>query len=471
MLLNKTARSSTLRLALLYVGLFSASIFGLLAYSHRSTISYLERDLDRATVAERAVLMQAYESGGRNGLIALIDQRLNDERLPGWYYELSDASFTPIAGNLRQWPAWAQADMEWSTFKTFDATEADPHPLRATYRSLSNGDHLLLGRQVDALNAFAAKTVTALAATAALFLILAIAAGVSTARRSVTRIEAINTTSREIMRSGLGKRIPLRGTGDEWDELATNLNSMLARIEELVETNRQVSDNVAHDLRTPLTRMRARLEKATAQTLDPCSYRSILGDTIADLDGVLGTFSSLLRISRIEATGRKTGFRRLDLNDIAAEVVELFDPTAEMASVRLILTRDGLAAPVIGDRDLLFDAISNLVDNAIKHGGNGGEVNIGVVGTTDGPLLTIADRGPGIPLSERQHIFKRFYRLEQSRNSPGNGLGLSLVSAVANLHKIRIQIADNSPGLRIELHFPPIAPEARARWRSSVSTA
>ena len=254
------------------------------------------------------------------------------------------------------------------------------------------------------------------------------------------------------MRTGLGKRIPLRGTGDEWDGLAQNLNSMLDRIQELVESNRQVSDNVAHDLRTPLTRMRGRLERAYNRQLDPSHYHALIGDVTAELDDILRTFSSLLRISQIEIRKRTAAFRKIDLTVLAREVVELFDAAAEEKGVALQASGDE-GVSVLGDRDLLFDAVSNLVDNAIKYGGSRSEVRIAVVQSTDGPVLSVADHGPGIPIEERKHVFKRFYRLERSRASPGNGLGLSLVAAVANLHDAQIEMTENSPGLRIELHF------------------
>ena len=456
MLLSKTLRSSsTLKLAYIYVILFCAAIFGLLGYVYWSTVSYLYEISDRAIAAESALVSKAYAAGGRDSLIALINRRLGDANFNDWAYLLVDRSFDYVAGNLKSWPAALRGSDGWSTLApgAWPAGAARRLPLRVTHQLLPDGHHLLLGRDIEDLDRFGRNVTIGLASAAVMFLVLAAAAGISTSRRSVARIEAINATSREIMRSGLGERIPLRGTGDEWDGLAENLNSMLDRIEELVETNRQVSDNVAHDLRTPLTRMRGRLERACNQQLDLRHYRSLVNDTISDLDEILTTFSSLLRISQIEARDRTAAFRSTDLSEIVREVVELFEPAAEERAVRLQLSA-GEAVLVVGDRDLLFDAISNLVDNAIKHGGDRGEVEITVARCADGPVLAIGDRGPGIPIEERNHVLRRFYRLERSRNRPGNGLGLSLVAAVANLHNARIIMADNTPGLRIELHFP-----------------
>jgi signal transduction histidine kinase len=454
-LLSKTLRSSTLKLAFVYVVVFSTAIFGLLGYVYWSTVVFLNKQTDGAIAVERALLKQAYDAGGRADLVTQIDRRLGDGYFGDWVYLLVDNAYDYVAGNLKRWPAALPSEAGWGTITPPDRqTEREQRaPVRAAYQVLPDGGHLLLGRNIAELDRFGESVTIALASAALLFLILAAAAGISTSRRSVARIEAINATSREIMRSGLGERIPLRGTGDEWDGLAENLNSMLDRIEELVETNRQVSDNVAHDLRTPLTRMRGRLERACDEEFDLGRYRSLVSDTIGELDEILTTFSSLLRISQIEARDRTAEFRNIDLSAIVREVVELFEPAAEERAVRLQLSA-GDAVFVVGDRDLLFDAISNLVDNAIKHGGDQGEVAIKVASGSHGPVLSIGDRGPGIPLAERKHVLRRFYRLERSRNRPGNGLGLSLVAAVANLHGTEIVMADNSPGLRIDLHFP-----------------
>ena len=467
-LLSKTLRSSTLKLAFIYVIVFASAIFAVLGYVYWSTVAYVSKKLDRTIIMEHALLIKTYDNAGRAGLTALINQRVADQFFYEWAYLLADASLMYVAGNLQIWPATLQADQGWANFTAtgWKAKPAEAPLLRLTYQVLPDGYHLLLGRKVDDLERFGEKITIGLAWAAGLFLVLTAAAGISTSRRSVARIEAINATSREIIESGLRERIPVRGTGDEWDGLAENLNSMLDRIEDLVESNRQVSDNVAHDLRTPLTRMRGRLERAYNWELDLDQYHVLIGEVISELDEILRTFSSLLRITQIETHDRTAGFRNLDLTEIAREVVELFDPAAEENGVALELAASN-RVDVVGDRDLLFDAISNLVDNAIKHGGKGDEeVTVAVFCNADGPVLSVADHGPGIPIEEREHVLRRFYRLERSRKSPGNGLGLSLVAAVANLHGARIEMADNSPGLRSELHFQRAVPgitEARAR--------
>jgi len=278
-------------------------------------------------------------------------------------------------------------------------------------------------------------------------------ASVLVTRRTVGRIEAINAASRAIMQSGLGERIALRGTRDEWDELAANLNSMLDRIEALMREVKQVTDNVAHDLRTPLARIRGRLEKAyNMQSVG--NDQSLIGDIIADLDAVLRMFASLVRLSQIEAQDRTNGFRHINLIEIAREVVELYDAAAEEKGGHLEVAGDGRVF-VQADRDLLFEAAANLVDNAIKHGRDAGQVTVEVKEEDGAAVVSVADEGPGIPPDEYQQVFKRFYRLERSRGTPGNGLGLSLVAAIARLHGAKIELAGTASGFTIGLRFSP----------------
>jgi signal transduction histidine kinase len=341
--------------------------------------------------------------------------------------------------------------------------------VRAISITLPDGAHLLVGRNIADLDAFVRRINIALGAGIVLIFVLAGVASLSVTRRTVGRIEAINATSRAIMKSGLGERIPRRGTHDEWDELAANLNSMLDRIELLMNEVKQVTDNVAHDLRTPLTRIRGRLERAYARSGSGAGDANLIADTLADLDAVLAMFTSLTRIAQIEANARTAAFRTLDLAQVARDVAELFDAAAEERGGRLEVVGEDHVL-VAGDRDLLFDALANLVDNAIKHGRAGGRVALEVALHDGVPVVSVTDDGPGIPLAERERVLKRFYRLERSRRTPGNGLGLSLVAAVARLHGAALEMRDNAPGLAIRVVFPPMTQSDAQATGATVST-
>ena len=455
MLLTKTLRSSTLRLALICIGIFGAAVFALFSYVYWSTASYVRSRSDRAITAEHVILRQAYDLAGRDGLIAAIERRLADERLEDGLYLLADPSLAPIAGNLKVWPSALKGSEGWVNFnaREWKPDAADRPLLRAVFETLPDEYHLLVGKSIDDLDEFTEKIEVALALSILFTFILGGLASVFVTQRTVGRIEAINATSRAIMQSGLGQRIPRQGTRDEWDQLAENLNLMLDRIEGLMGEVKQVTDSVAHDLRTPLARMRGRLEKAYARQRDGEHDQSLIGDTMADLDAVLRMFASLTRISQIEANDRTAAFRPVNLANIAGEVVELFDAAAEEKDGHLSVVADQHVL-VTGDRDLLFDAVANLVDNAIKHGREAGQVTVEVIQRDGGAVISVADDGPGIPVDESQQVFKRFYRLEHSRRTPGNGLGLSLVAAVARLHGARIEMTDNAPGLKFQLLFP-----------------
>jgi signal transduction histidine kinase len=409
-------------------------------------------------MADSMSLHGVYERSGRDGLIAGIQQRLADKGFAERAYLLVDPSLTPLAGNLKVWPSMVAAAGGWTEFRAAEPlrNSASRPLLRAMIETFPTGDRLLVGNDISDLDSFTEQIKLAVISGVALIFVLAGVASILVTRRTVDRIESINATSRAIMLSDLDQRIPLRGTNDEWDRVAENLNLMLDRIAALMGEVKQVSDNVAHDLRTPLTRMRGRLEKAYHGQRSGEGDQSLIGDTIADLDAVLRMFSSITRISQIETQGRKDGFRTVNLVEIASEVVELYDAAAEQDGTRLTVAGDREVL-VTGDRDLIFDAIANLVDNAIKHGRAGGRIVVANENIGGSAVISIADDGPGIPAGEHQHVFKRFYRLEHRRYTPGNGLGLSLVAAVARLHGARIEMLDNSPGLKLKLWFsaPP----------------
>jgi signal transduction histidine kinase len=453
-LLAKTLTSSTFKLALIAIGTFGLIVSVIFSYVYLSTSSYVRSRSDRAIMTEYLSLHDAYQRSGRDGLVALINERISDKSFADNVYSLVDPSLTVLGGNLKAWPSMVTAASGWTEFRAREPfPSATNQPLlRAMVETFPSGDRLLVGRDISDLDSFADHIKTAVISAAALIFALAGMASILVTRRTVGRIESINATSRAIMLSGLDKRIPLRGTNDEWDRVAENLNLMLDRIETLMGEVKQVSDNVAHDLRTPLTRMRGRLERAYHAERIGENDQLLIGDTIADLDAVLRIFSSLTRIAQIETQARKGAFRTVNLVEIASEVVELYDAAAEQDGTCLTVVGDREVLAT-GDRDLIFDAIANLVDNAIKHGRAGGHVVVANEIIDGEPVVSIADDGSGIPADQYEHVFKRFYRLEHSRYTPGNGLGLSLVAAVARLHGARIEMLDNSPGLKLKLWF------------------
>jgi len=454
-LLARTLRSSTFRLALLYITIFGAATLLLFWYVYSATTSYVRDRLDHELTRELGALQSAYHKGGRDGVSRAIADRLAGRDKADTFYLLTDHPPARGAGNLQSLPPDAKCHEEWADLEP----DSRGPPLRAKCTTLSDGSRLLVGMTTANLGDFTHQIEAALGLSILLIGILAAVASISVTRRTVGRIEAINATTHEIMQSGLSRRIPLRGTRDEWDGLAANLNSMLDRIEGLMGEVRQVTDNIAHDLRTPLSRMRGRLERAHGKPRDAGSDQALLGELISDLDGVLRMFTSLMRISQIEAHDRSATLRPVDVVALAGEVIELFDAAAEEKGSSLCrIGEPGIF--VRGDRDLLFDAMANLIDNALKHGRAAGRVIVAVKQTTGDVVLSVADEGAGIPAAERPKVFRRFYRLERSRGTPGNGLGLSLVAAVARLHHAHIELVDNSPGLKVELHFPAARQEA-----------
>ncbi len=280
-------------------------------------------------------------------------------------------------------------------------------------------------------------------------LLLGVAGGLMMSRSTVRRIEAINATSREIIQGDLSRRIPTEGSGDDFDRLTENLNSMLDQIETLMDGVRHVSDNIAHDLKTPLTRLRNRLETINVR---PEPDSSDVEEAIAEADSLLATFNALLRIARIEAGHRKSDFADVNLSNVVSDVVELYEPLAHERGQSLnVSVEENLT--VRGDRDLLFQAVNNLLDNAVKYAPEGGRVEVGLTRHNSNARIVIYDSGPGIPEADRERVFGRFVRLESSRSAPGNGLGLSLVAAVAKLHRADITLG-GSGGLEVTIGFP-----------------
>jgi signal transduction histidine kinase len=455
-LTRRILHSSTFRLVLLYMALVSGSVLLLFGYIYWATAGFMDRQVDVTIEAEIQGLAEQYRRRGLAGLKTVIAERVAKDPAGSSVYLLVDADLQPIVGNLSRWPAAPVSETGWLDFTLRDRGPdgTDEHRARARAFLLLGNLRLLVGRDVRDLDKMRSVIVGALGWGLAISVGLALAGGLMMTSSMVRRIEAINDTSREIVEGDLGRRIPASGAGDDFDKLVGNLNGMLDRITGLMETVRQVSDNIAHDLRTPLTRLRSRLEIARGQLGDANpEARAAVEQATEEADGLLATFNALLRIARIEAEQRREGFAAVDLVPLLTDVAELYEPVAAERDQTLTLqVRE--VAPIDGDRDLLFQAIANLVDNAIKYTPAGGRIALGLEPKGEGAEVYVADTGPGIPADQRERVFDRFHRLESSRSTPGSGLGLSLVRAVARLHGATIRLTDNAPGLRVALLLP-----------------
>ena len=432
---------------------FGLSVLVLLWFIYSSTAGFMERQTDETINAEIQGLAEQYSQLGLTGLIRVIKSRVAKDKAGSSVYLLTDWKFNPLAGNLPDWPKFKDTGSGWFDATLEDTENFEPRRVRMRYFLLPGNFHLVVGRDVSERVKVERLIVDALIWGMLLTVVLGGAGGVLTSRWMLKRIDVITKASREIMNGDLSRRIPTRGAGDEFDRLAENLNAMLDQIGRLMDGVRQVSNNIAHDLRGPLNRIRSGLEMTLARPQEPEACRQALERAITEIDGLLQTFNALLTIAQAESGARRQDFTDIDLTRLAADAAELYEPVAEEAGLSLEVD---LAPQVTvpGNRHLLSQALANLLDNAVKYTPDGGRVTLSLTVGPAGPELTVADTGPGIPAEHREFVLERFTRLESSRNTPGSGLGLSLVAAAAGLHQAELRLGDNSPGLRVTLAFP-----------------
>jgi len=434
------------------VALFGSSALVLMAFIYWSTAGYMLRQADETIEAEIAGLAERYRSDGLSGLTSLIEERLSRQPSGSSLYLVTDSNRRTLVGNLSGWPRVQPDDDDWLNFR-LDTREDEPiHWARARSFRLQGGFFLLAGRDMYELQASRSLIVRTMTWGLVLVIFLALVGGVLVSRGRIRRVAVINDAIGDVVAGDLTRRIPLDPTGDDIEQLVENLNGMLDELEKLVDGVRRVSDNIAHDLRTPLARLKNRLESLRQQE-ESLEKQGAVQKAVEEADGLLDTFNALLRIARIESGQRRQGFTTVDLGPVMDDVAELYAPLLEEGGLDLKIEHQ-VDLRVVGDRDLLFQAVANLVDNTLKHIPAGGRVKIVARRNQQGILLAVADNGPGIPAADRDRVLERFYRLDSSRSRPGAGLGLSLVAAVAELHQSRLELQDNQPGLRVEFLFP-----------------
>ena len=447
-------RNATSRLLAAHLVLVALSTAMVLAFVYYSTRDVIEGEVRQIVAADLRGLGDDYREGGVPGLARAIERRLADRGRRDTVYLLADGQGNRIAGNLADWPPVVTPESGWVELDLYRSDRDRVATLAVAAIPLPSGERLLVGHDSQAQAKFRRTLLGALGWALVAAGILALASGWLLSRLVGRRLADVVETADEIVQGDMARRVPVRGggrgRGDEFDRLAETLNRMLDRIQWLVGDLRMVTDGVAHDLRSPLTRLRAHLESCLDDELGPAERRRRIGRAIAEADGVLRAFTALLEIARAEAGMGRDQFEPVDLGQLAADMVDLYTPTA--AEKSLMLVQRGEGATVAGHPQLLANAVANLVENAIAHAPPGSEVAL-EVSPGPAPAISVADGGPGIPAEARARVLERFVRLDASRGRAGAGLGLSLVAAVARLHDARLELDDNAPGLCATLRF------------------
>ena len=466
--LGKLLRTTAFQLTLVYLVVFALFAAFLLGYFALNTRRLINEQIVGIVDTELQLLQVQYNQAGVRRLVGIVDVR---SRRPGSsLYLVTTPTGEGLAGNVGSLEPGILESEGWveTAYRRLEEPESAEHNALVRVSRLPGGIRILVGRDLDERERMFHIVALAGRWSVAIVIVLGIIGGVFVSRRVLKRVDAMTGTAQTIMAGDLSGRLSVIGSGDEFDRLALNLNGMLERIESLMHGLKEVTDNVAHDLKTPLTRLRNRCEAALRTANNKTDFRRVLEETIEESDGLIRTFDALLMIARAESGEVRDGMAEFDVAEVARDVSELYEPLAEDKGLTLEVEAKERAA-VKGNRELVSQALANLVDNAIKYAApaakgppgavNGERTGILVKANADQDqvVLTVSDRGPGIPQGDRSRVIDRFVRLERSRSLPGSGLGLSLVSAVARLHGGELKLEDNAPGLRARISLPRAA--------------
>ncbi|MGH8205466.1 MAG: sensor histidine kinase [Steroidobacteraceae bacterium] len=445
----KRFNNESLRLSALLIGLFAASalLLGIMVYLIAGQA--MRAELHDFISADAGAVASGYRSEGLSEAIEVVQQLTAAPGVSGRYL-LQNREGRRLAGNLA--PMAPRSGL-FQVTAGGGAGERGAHVVLGQGGFLPDGTYLFVGENTDRLAGTRARILRSFGWIIGATIMLAIAGGALLGLSYLRRVDAIIRTCRAVVAGRFGERIPAGGSQGQLDLLAGAINEMLDRIAILMESLRQVSSDIAHDLRTPLTRLRQRLESARATAAGAADYELAVERALGDCDAILAVFSALLRISQIESGTRLAGFSPVSVPELLRQIGELFGPVAEDEQQQLLTDLAGVAE-VYADRMLLLQMFSNLVENAIRHAGRGSIIRLECREDAGGALVRIVDSGPGIPAPERDKVFHRLYRLERSRNTPGNGLGLTLVAAIARLHRFQIALTDAGPGLCVSIRMP-----------------
>jgi signal transduction histidine kinase len=439
---TRLLRTASFRLAALYLLLFTASAVALGAAVFWMTHESLIQQLQSRVHVALDHFAEANQKGGTAGLIAHVQRYSRGAGALDYLVQSPDgrrlAGQLPMVGDRRGWLLLTVTDQD------------GPKPVLAYVKQLPEGVVVAVADDLRRVHRADDAVLRAVVLSIAITILLGGAGGVWLSRVFLHRVDAMSRTAEAIIDGNVGQRIPLRGSGDDLDRLAETLNRMLDRMEKLLTSVREASNNIAHDLRTPLSRLQQHLEEARGLAAASGERDHALDRAKADVEALLGTFAALLRIAEVEAGAQRAAFCRVDLSAVAETVADAFAPSAEDEGRRLTAdVTPGIA--VHGDKELLTQMLVNLLDNALRHTPNGTDVRLSLHRQGRQAVLAVADNGAGIPEAEREHVLRRFYRLDHSRTTPGSGLGLSLVAAVAELHGAALRLEDARPGLRVSV--------------------
>jgi len=444
-------KSTGFRFALLHTFVFVLSVSVIAWVAEVTVTSALQRQAHDRVETEAASLMAEYQRHGLDGLRSTIEERSSaaKRRLQ---YAIVDANGQVIVGD-RYLAEFARTATSGTQIVPRHNGENATDNILVASRLLDSSLRLVVADNLESVEDVEDVVLNGFLVALVLALLLGLGAGVLFTRTLLRRVDGVTRTAEAIIGGDLSQRIALTGSGDDFDRLSTTLNTMLDRIHDLLENLRQVSNDIAHDLRTPLARLRQQLEDARNHASAPGDYERAIDRAIVEADGLLDTFSALLRIAQIEAGARRSSFRAVDLSDVMRTIADAYGPVLEDSGRSLETDIPGPLA-MTGDRELLIQLFSNLIENVLRHTPKGTNVAMRLSGAGAYACAEISDNGPGIPEGERSRVLQRFYRLEHSRTTPGNGLGLSLVAAIADVHAAKIELSDNSPGLNVTICFP-----------------
>jgi signal transduction histidine kinase len=446
MRLRDLSHTTGVRHALLFLALFAASSALLFSFLYHNTAGYLKSDVDDWLTSRLAIFVEMSESE----LIERLNNHVDVDPANQRPFTLFDDSGQRIAGNAVTLP---MASPPIDGLFEFEFRQNGESALyRGLAHRLPSGDLLLVARDVEEMNEFVERLVGAMASGGMIVLVIGLIGAAIAGAGTLRRIDAVTKAIERIVKGDLSERLPTHGTSGDLNRLVIVVNGMLDEIERLMHEIKGVSDNIAHDLRTPLTRLLAGLERGHRRANSVNEYAATVSEAINETKVVLATFAAMLRIAEVEDGARRAGFTTVDLATVATDVMELYEPFAEVNGISLSLETDGHDAIALrGDPSLLFEAIGNLVDNAIKFTPSGGAVTVRIFQEKTRLGVAVSDTGPGIPVDKREAVLQRFYRIEKGRTTPGSGLGLALVAAVARLHGLQLTIEDASPGCRVTL--------------------